>query len=63
VRLQSGLGTRVEKTVQSDDAAAGPEPEREPARVIRPIRHTGGFRWRERLRGQAAAATAARSQP
>jgi cell division protease FtsH len=63
VRLQSGLGTRVEKTVRSDEAAEGPEPEREPAKVIRPMRTTGGFRWRERLRGQAAAATVARSQP
>ncbi|HEX4678107.1 MAG TPA: AAA family ATPase [Gaiellaceae bacterium] len=61
VRLQSRLGTRVEKVVRSDEAAAGPAPEREPARVIRPLRNTGGFRWR--LRSRAAVATVTRSQP
>ena len=63
VALQSGLGTRVEKVVRSDEAAERPEPEREPARVIRPMRHAGGFRWRQRLRNRAAVATVARSQP
>jgi cell division protease FtsH len=62
VTLQSGLGTRVEKTVKGDEAAEGPEPEREPAKVIRPIRHSGGFGWRQRLRSRVAAATVARSQ-
>jgi cell division protease FtsH len=63
VRLQSGLGTRVEKVVRGDEAAEGPEPEREPVRVIRPMGHTGGFRWRQRLRSGAAVAALARSKP
>jgi cell division protease FtsH len=60
VRLQSGLGTRVEKTIRTEHEAV---PVRESARVIRSGRSTGGFRWRERLRGPTAVATAARSQP
>jgi cell division protease FtsH len=62
VSLQSGLGTRVGKVVRSGEAAEAPLPEGESAKVIRPVRHNGGFRWRLRVRGRAAVATVARSE-
>jgi cell division protease FtsH len=60
VKLQSGLGTRVERTAPSE-APEAPEADPEPVGVVRPLRGTGGVRWRERLRSQVALATA-RSQ-
>jgi cell division protease FtsH len=63
VKLQSGLGTRVEKVVAEDETEEIAEPERRPARVIRPLRGTGGFRLRERVLGGPAVATAATSDP
>jgi cell division protease FtsH len=63
VRLQSGFGTRVERVVPIDEAEEAPATERKPARVIRPLRGTGGFRLRERVLGGAAVATAATSEP
>jgi cell division protease FtsH len=60
VKLQSGLGTRVERTAPSE-APEAPEADPEPVGVVRPLAGTGGVRWRERLRSQVALATA-RSQ-
>ncbi|HET6943854.1 MAG TPA: AAA family ATPase [Gaiellaceae bacterium] len=63
VKLQSGFGTRVERVDAIDEAEEGGALEPRPARVIRPMRGTGGFRLRERLLGGAAVATAVGSEP
>jgi cell division protease FtsH len=63
VKLQSGLGTRVEKAVQSDEVKTAPVPEPKRTRAIRPLLGTGGFWLRERLLGGPAVATAIRSEP
>jgi cell division protease FtsH len=63
VNLQSGFGTRVERVDAIDETAEGGALEPRPARVIRPMRGTGGFRLRERLLGGAAVATAVSSEP
>jgi cell division protease FtsH len=63
VKLQSGFGTRVDKTVHNARPRATRLSEPKTTRVIRPLRRGGGFRLRERLLGGAAVATAAGSQP
>jgi peptidase M41-like protein len=62
VNLQSGFGTRVEEAVD-DGESVGPAPEPRPARVIRPLYGTRGFRLRERFLGGPAVAAASRTEP
>jgi cell division protease FtsH len=62
VNLQSGFGTRVERVDAIDETEEGGALEPRPARVIHPMRGTGGFRLRERLLGGAAVATAVSSE-
>jgi cell division protease FtsH len=60
IKLQSGLGTRIEKRAPSEPLREAPKIEPEPAPVVRP-NDAGSSSWRERLRGQVALAMA-RSQ-
>jgi cell division protease FtsH len=62
VKLQSGFGTRVEKSLRGEEREQAPAPEVDRVRSVRRVREAGGFRLRGRLLGGAAVATAAISQ-